>query len=100
MSESTSRRALIAALGATGACLALGAARARSAPAAAAQAPHLDVKDPAAVAQGYVENVSQVDPKKTPGFIAGSSCENCLQLQGTAGDNYPPRRLFPGEVGG
>ena len=58
----------------------------------------LDVKDPAAVAQRYVENVSQVDPKKTPDFVPGSSCENCLQLQGTAGESYRPCSLFPGKL--
>jgi len=63
-----------------------------------ADAAHLDVKDPAAVALGYVENASQVDVKKTPGFVPGSNCENCLQLQGTAGNNYRPCSLFPGKL--
>jgi hypothetical protein len=63
-----------------------------------AEAPRLDVKDPAARAQGYVEHVSQVDPKKYPGFVPGSSCENCLQLQGTAGNNYRPCSVFAGKL--
>jgi hypothetical protein len=58
----------------------------------------LDVKDPAAVAQGYVENVSQVDAKKFPQFVAGSTCENCLLLQGSAGSHYRPCSLFPGKL--
>jgi hypothetical protein len=58
----------------------------------------LDVKDPAAVALGYVENVSQVNTKKYPNFVPGSNCENCLQLQGTAGNNYRPCSLFPGKL--
>lgn len=58
----------------------------------------LDVKDPAAVALGYVENVSQVDVKKFPQFVQGSNCENCLQLQGSAGNNYRPCSLFPGRL--
>jgi hypothetical protein len=58
----------------------------------------LDPKDPAAVALGYVENVTHLDAKKYPGFVTGSSCENCLQLQGTAGNNYRPCGLFPGKL--
>ncbi len=58
----------------------------------------LDVKDPAAVALGYVENASQVDLKKNPSYANGSNCENCLQLQGAAGNNYRPCSLFPGKL--
>jgi len=64
----------------------------------AADAPHLDIKDPAAVKVGYVENAAQVDPKKYPAFVPGSSCENCLQLQGAAGSAYRPCTLFPGKL--
>jgi hypothetical protein len=64
----------------------------------AADAPRLDVKDPAAVALGYVENASQVDPKKYPSYVKGSSCENCAQLQGAAGPNYRPCDLFTGKL--
>jgi hypothetical protein len=60
--------------------------------------PRLDVKDPAAIALGYVENSAQVDIKKYPVFVKGSTCENCLQLQGSAGDNYRPCGLFPGKL--
>ena len=63
-----------------------------------AQAAHLDVKDPAAAALGYVENVSHLDTKKYSEFVPGSTCENCLQLQGTAGNNYRPCGLFPGKL--
>jgi hypothetical protein len=63
-----------------------------------AASPRLDVKDPAAMALGYVENVTQVDRKKYPEFAPGSNCENCLQLQGTAGNNYRPCGLFPGKL--
>ena len=58
----------------------------------------LDVKDPAAIALGYVENVSQVNVKKFPQFAQGSNCENCLLLQGSAGNNYRPCSLFPGKL--
>ena len=63
-----------------------------------AEPPRLDVKDPAAVALGYVEHASQIDAKKTPGYVPGSNCENCLQLQGVAGNNYRPCSLFPGKL--
>lgn len=58
----------------------------------------LDVKDPTAVALGYVENASQVDLKKYPAYAQGSNCENCLQLQGSPGNNYRPCSLFPGKL--
>ncbi len=58
----------------------------------------LDVKDPAASALGYVEHASDVDVKKFPTYVKGSTCENCLQLQGTAGNNYRPCGLFPGKL--
>jgi hypothetical protein len=62
-----------------------------------ADLPHLDVKDPAAVSQGYVENAAQVDQKKYPGFVKGSACDNCLLLQGKEGESYRPCDLFPGK---
>jgi hypothetical protein len=58
----------------------------------------LDVKDPMAVALDYVESASQVDRKKYPGYAQGSNCENCLQLQGSPGNNYRPCSLFPGKL--
>jgi High potential iron-sulfur protein len=63
-----------------------------------AEPARLDVKDPAAIALGYVENVAQVDVKKYPGYAQGSNCENCLQLQGSAGNDYRPCSLFPGKL--
>jgi High potential iron-sulfur protein len=63
-----------------------------------AEPARLDVKDPAAIAVGYVENAGQVNAKKYPAYVKGSNCENCLQLQGSAGDNYRPCGLFPGKL--
>jgi hypothetical protein len=63
-----------------------------------AEPARLDVKDPAAIAVGYVENAGQVDAKKYPAYAKGSNCENCLQLQGSAGANYRPCGLFPGKL--
>jgi hypothetical protein len=65
---------------------------------AAAEPARLSEKDPAALALGYVANAAQVDGKKYPDFIKGSTCENCLQLQGKAGDGYRPCSLFPGKL--
>jgi hypothetical protein len=64
----------------------------------AADPAKLDVKDPAAVALGYVEHASDVDTKKYPAYVKGQICENCLQLQGTAGNTYRPCSVFPGKV--
>jgi hypothetical protein len=63
-----------------------------------AEPKRLDVKDPAAIALGYVENAAQVDVKKYPDFVKGSNCENCLQLQGSAGSSYRPCGLFPDKL--
>lgn len=88
------RRSLVKSLGmAAAVAVALPARRSQ-----AAEPPHLDVKDPAAVAVGYVENAGQVDPKKYPAYVKGSTCENCLLLQGTTGNRYRPCSLFPGKA--
>ena len=64
-------------------------------PAAAAAVPKLDPKDPAAVALGYHEDSAKVDAKKFPMHKANQFCNNCLQLQGKAGEAYRPCNLFP-----
>ncbi len=58
----------------------------------------LDVNDPAAQAQGYVEDAAQVNPKKYPTFVPGQSCDNCALLQGKEGETYRPCDLFPGKL--
>lgn len=70
----------------------------RSLKSEAADLPHLDVKDPAAVALGYVENATEVDAKKYPAYVQGSRCDNCLLLQGSSGAGYRPCSLFAGKV--
>jgi hypothetical protein len=88
------RRALVKNLG-----IAAGAAVVLSRPTSGAAEPQrLDVKDPAAMALGYVENAEKVDAKKYPSYLKGSTCENCLLLQGASGANYRPCNLFPGKV--
>ncbi len=95
MSENAfNRRSLLKNLAmAAGAAAMLPAMRAQS-----ADQPHLDVKDPAAVKLGYVEKAAAVDIKKFPSYEKGSSCENCAQLQGSAGAAYRPCTLFPGKL--
>lgn len=88
------RRAFISSLGLAASAAALLQSRA----ARAAEPSHLDVKDPAAVALGYVENAAQVDAKKFPTYVKGSSCEDCLLLQGKEGNAYRPCNLFPGKL--
>jgi hypothetical protein len=39
-----------------------------------------------------------VDTKQYPNYVKGSNCENCLQLQGIAGNNYRPCSLFPDKL--
>ena len=79
--------------------LAAGMAGALSAKGSGAQSPaRLDVNDPQAIAQGYVEDASRVDARKNPTYGPGTNCENCLQLQGKAGDVYRPCTVFPGKL--
>jgi hypothetical protein len=72
----------------------------RAAPAAGAEAApaRIDPADPAARALGYVENAAHVDRAKFPGFVAGSNCENCLQLEGKPGNPYRPCKIFNGKL--
>jgi high potential iron-sulfur protein len=94
LATAVTRRSLVKNLGVAAAVTALLPPRQSH----AAEPPHLDVKDPAAIAVGYVENASQIDLKKYPAYIKGSNCENCLLLQGTTGSHYRPCNLFPGKV--
>ena len=92
--KTVTRRTLLGALLVGGTITAMAAPRRSFAQAAA----HVDVKDPAALAVGYVENTSQIDLKKYPGYVKGSTCENCSLLQGSAGQNYRPCSLFAGKL--
>ncbi len=91
MTHSWSRRTLVK-------TLTLGATVLAARRTPGAEPEKLDVKDPAAVALGYVENAGQVDPKKYPTFVQGSTCDNCLQLQGKPGNNYRPCSIFNGKL--
>ncbi len=97
-----SRRALLKraayVAGAAAGAAAGSAALLSSPPSRAAEPTRLDPKDPAAAARGYVENATEVDAKKYPSYVKGSSCEDCLLLQGAAGPSYRPCSLFPGKT--
>ena len=66
--------------------------------AAAAELPHLDEKDPLAVAMAYTHDAKTVDATKIPQYKPGSHCANCIQLQGKEGDKWRPCNLFPGKL--
>jgi hypothetical protein len=89
-----SRRTLVKSLAAA----AVAASVLRSGRSRAADLPHLDVKDPQAVAVGYVEDAARVDVKKYPAYVKGSRCDNCLLLQGSSGAGYRPCNLFAGKL--
>ena len=96
MSESMTRREALAAALATaaGTLACAGAARAAD----AAGLPHVAPADPTAQALSYFEDGSKVDPKKFPTYKPEQRCDNCLQLQGKAGDAWRPCNLFPGKL--
>ena len=71
MTTQTTRRAFLGLCGA--AALAIIPVRVL----AQAEPAKLDLKDPTAVALGYVENAAQVTAAKEPTFKAGSHCGNC-----------------------
>jgi len=62
--------------------------------------PHVTLDDPTAKALGYVEDAKTVD-KSNPlaaRYEEGQDCANCVQLQGTPGDEWRPCNLFPGKL--
>lgn len=61
-------------------------------------APRVDPKDPAAQALGYVENAARVDRQKYPSYVPGSTCDNCLQLEGKPGNEYRPCKIFQSKL--
>jgi len=96
MKGRVTRRAMLRqlSLAAGAGCVAAGPLRIASG--AAPALPHLDEHDPAAVALAYVQEASRA--KGSPDFIAGSNCENCLQLLGQPGDTWRPCKPFPGKL--
>ena len=60
--------------------------------------PYLDGTDPRAQALHYVQDANTVDPKTNRLFKPGSSCSNCLQSHGKAGEAWRPCSIFPGKL--
>jgi hypothetical protein len=60
--------------------------------------PHITEQDAQAVAFHYVHDATKVDKSKNPTFQAGSSCENCLQTLGKAGEDWRPCKVIPGKL--
>jgi hypothetical protein len=60
----------------------------------AADLPKLALSDPLAMGLQYVEDATT----STAGnYTAGSTCDNCLQIQGTEGDAFRPCAIVPGK---
>lgn len=57
----------------------------------------VDESDPQAVALGYRDKSSKVDPAKYPSHDASQLCSNCSHYQGKAGDRYGGCPLFGGK---
>jgi High potential iron-sulfur protein len=92
--RAVTRRSLVKSLATAAAAVSI----LRSVESRAADLPHLDVKDPQAVAVGYVEDAARVDAKKYTAYVKGSRCDNCLLLQGSSGASYRPCNLFAGKL--
>jgi len=63
-------------------------------PALAQDLPKLALDDPLAVGLMYVEDATA---SKAPNYQAGQTCNNCLQIQGNAGDAFRPCAIVPGK---
>jgi len=64
-------------------------------PAIAQDLPKLSLDDPLAVGLQYVEDATA---SSSPAYKAGSTCDNCLQIQGPAGDAFRPCAIVPGKL--
>lgn len=64
-------------------------------PAIAQDLPKLSLDDPLAVGLQYVEDATA---SSSPAYKAGSTCANCLQIQGNDGDAYRPCAIVPGKL--
>lgn len=66
--------------------------------AAAAELTHLSSTNPAAVSLGYVEDTTTADQQKFPKHQTTQRCAACKQYQGSAGAQYGPCTLYPGNA--
>ena len=60
--------------------------------------PHITEDDPLAVGLKYTHDASAVDPATRTQPAAEQSCMNCVQLQGTEGDEWRPCAIFAGKL--
>ena len=60
--------------------------------------PHMDESESLARAMGYVHDATRIDTDQVPQYKAGSTCANCVQLQGADGDTWRPCKLFTGKL--
>ena len=64
----------------------------------AADLPHVDPKDPLALAVGYVEDTTTVDAKKFPQHKPTQACVNCKVFTKQAGSEYGACQIFAGKA--
>jgi hypothetical protein len=69
-----------------------------SAPALAADMPHIDEADPTAGALGYKHDTTAVDKAKYAAHTAEQSCANCNLALAAQGDGWMPCQIFPGKA--
>ena len=60
--------------------------------------PQITEDDPLAMALKYTHDASAVDPALRTQPAAEQSCMNCVQLQGTEGDEWRPCAIFVGKL--
>lgn len=64
----------------------------------AADLPHVDESDPAAVGLGYKHEASEVDQEKHAQYKSGQTCSNCRYFQSDADSGWAPCVIFPGKT--
>jgi len=87
----THRRAFLISIVGTGAVLSASRAGAQAA------GPKLEESDPQAVALGYKQDGSKVDPAKFPTHTPAQVCSACQFFQGKPSDAMAPCQLFAGK---
>jgi hypothetical protein len=89
---SSTRRVFMLQVVAGSSALAAGAAMAQAAP------PKVSEKDPQAMALGYSEDSTKVDPKKYPKHTAEQKCSTCQLFVAKGKDPYGNCPLYAGKV--
>ena len=59
--------------------------------------PHVDEKDPQALALGYRHDATKADKKKFATYQIGQGCSTCNLFQGKPKDAWGPCTIFPGK---